>query len=114
MGIKDETPEDKIIFDSIDNRMEYSKGIPKEVKTCENCYNKETNPNKYPCSNCLDSADNDLPFWFPAVKFEGKTVFKKDKNQATLDDILKELKLIKYRLDVYFGCDYEEKTEDIE
>lgn len=27
MGIKDETPDDKVIFDSIDARMKYSKGI---------------------------------------------------------------------------------------
>lgn len=39
MGIKDETPDDKVIFDSVDARMKYSKGIQKEVKTCENCYN---------------------------------------------------------------------------
>ena len=28
MGIKNEEPEDKVIFDSIDNRMKYSKGVP--------------------------------------------------------------------------------------
>lgn len=28
MGIKDETPDDKVIFDSINNRMKYSKGVP--------------------------------------------------------------------------------------
>lgn len=94
MGIKNEEPEDKVIFDSIDNRMKYSKGIQKEVKTCDNCYNKEINPNKYPCSNCLDSTDNDLPFWFPAGEFEGKKVFKKDKNTKTMDDIYDMLNLI--------------------
>ena len=99
MGIKDETPDDKVIFDSVDARMKYSKEIPKEVKTritntCETCYNKETNPNKYPCSNCLDSADNDLPFWYPAGEFEGKKVLKKDKNQKTIDDIYDLLNLI--------------------
>lgn len=119
MGIKDETPDDKVIFDSVDARMKYSKGIQKEVKTCENCYNKETNPNKYPCNNCLDSANNELPFWYPAGEFEGKKVLKKDivKTESDLDiklnKILKELELIKYRLDVYFSCDHDEKEEDI-
>lgn len=28
MGIKDETPDDKVIFDSVDARMKYSKGVP--------------------------------------------------------------------------------------
>ena len=28
MGIKNEEPNDKVIFDSIDNRMKYSKGVP--------------------------------------------------------------------------------------
>lgn len=106
MGIKDETPEDKVIFDSIDNRMKYSKGIQKEVKTCENCYNKETNPNKYPCSNCLDSADNDLPFWFPAGEFEGKKILKNDivKTESELDIKLNKienlLKDISYNLEL--------------
>lgn len=116
MGIKDETPEDKVIFDSIDNRMKYSKGIQKEVKTCENCYNKEINPNKYPCSNCLDSADNDLPFWFPAGEFEGKKVLKKDKNPKTIDDIydkvrqIYERQLLMYDMlkDIYDSLETEE------
>lgn len=95
MGIKDETPEDKVIFDSIDNRMKYSKGIQKEVKTCENCYNKETNPNKYPCNNCLDSVNNDLPFWESNMIYvEGKKVLEKDKNPKTIDDIYNVLNLI--------------------
>lgn len=93
MGIKDETPEDKVIFDSIDNRMKYSKEIQKEVKTCENCYNKETNPNKYPCNNCLDSTNNNLPFWYPAGEFEGKKVLKKDivKTESELDIKLNDI-----------------------
>lgn len=36
MGIKDETPEDKVIFDSIDNRMKYSKGIPADAEKISN------------------------------------------------------------------------------
>lgn len=36
MGIKDETPEDKVIFDSIDNRMKYSKGMQADVEHIKN------------------------------------------------------------------------------
>lgn len=36
MGIKDETPEDKVIFDSIDNRMKYSKGVQADAEHIKN------------------------------------------------------------------------------
>lgn len=111
MGIKDETPDDKVIFDSLDNRMKYSKGIQVEQVdpcACHDCIYKENNPYKEPCGTCL-SPLNDKSFY---VK-EGSVVIPEPKtdNPATLDDILKELELIKYRLDVYFSGD-DEETED--
>ena len=65
MGIKDETPDDKVIFDSLDNRMKYSTGIHVEKIdpcACNTCMYKEDNPYKDPCGICL-SPLNDKNFY---------------------------------------------------
>jgi hypothetical protein len=120
MGIKDETPDDKVIFDSVDARMKYSKGIQIDVAeplACNNCVYKENNPYKEPCGTCL-SPLNDKSFYVKEGSIDAEPI-KNDivKTESDLDTklnkILKELELIKYRLDVYFSCDYDEKTEDI-
>lgn len=123
MGIKDETPEDKVIFDSIDNRMKYSKGIKVDPCACHDCVYKENNPYKEPCGTCL-SPLNDKNFYikegsvlvnendpFEANLIKGDIVKIESETDIKLNNILKELELIKYRLDVYFSGD-DEETED--
>lgn len=118
MGIKDETPEDKVIFDSIDNRMKYSKGVKVEQTdpcACHDCVYKENNPYKEPCGTCL-SPLNDKNFYVKegsvdAEKISNDIVKTESETDIKLNNILKELELIKYRLDVYFNGN-DEETED--
>jgi len=117
MGIKDETPDDKVIFDSVDARMKYSKGVKVDPCACHDCVYKENNPYKEPCGTCL-SPLNDKNFYVKEGSAEAKTikndiVTTESDLDTKLNKILKELELIKYRLDVYFSCDYDEKEEDI-
>ena len=101
MGIKDETPDDKVIFDSIDNRMRYSKKIEKSRNSldekCNTCYYKETNPAKYPCEACLNTDNNDL--WAPTPKEAGlepkmDNPEPKPYEPKNMDDIYNVLNLI--------------------
>lgn len=98
MGIKNEEPEDRVIFDSLDNRMKYSKGIQVEQIdpcACHDCVYKENNPYKEPCGTCL-SPLNDKNFY---VK-EGSTIPMTDNPEPkpyipkNIDDIYDMLNLI--------------------
>ena len=108
MGIKDETPEDKVIFDSIDNRMKYSAGIKVEKTdpcACNTCIYKENNPYKEPCGTCL-SPLNDKNFYVEEgsadaenikndiVKTESDLGIKLNKIENMLKDISYNLELL--------------------
>jgi len=103
MGIKDETPDDKVIFDSLDNRMKYSKGLQVEKIdpcACNTCVYKENNPYKEPCGTCL-SPLNDKNFYvregsetIPNVARQAVGLEPKTDNPKTMDDIYNLLKEI--------------------
>jgi hypothetical protein len=108
MGIKDETPDDKVIFDSVDARMKYSKGIQIDVAeplACNNCIYKENNPYKEPCGTCL-SPLNDKNFYVKEgsvdaepikndiVKTESELDIKLNKIENMLKDISYNLELL--------------------
>lgn len=102
MGIKNEEPEDKVIFDSIDNRMKYSKGVKVEQIdpcACHDCVYKENNPYKEPCGTCL-SPLNDKNFYIK----EGSAVIPGPKTESDLDIKLNRienlLKDISYNLEL--------------
>lgn len=108
MGIKNEEPEDKVIFDSIDNRMKYSKGVqvnPVDPCACHDCVYKENNPYKEPCGTCL-SPLNDKNFYIKEgsvdaehikndiVKTESDLDIKLNKIENLLKDISYNLELL--------------------
>ena len=103
MGIKNEEPEDKVIFDSIDNRMKYSKGVKVEQTdpcACHDCVYKENNPYKEPCGTCL-SPLNDKNFYvkegsavIPNVARREAGLEPKTDNPKNMDDIYNVLNLI--------------------
>ena len=107
MGIKDETPDDKVIFDSLDNRMKYSKGIQVEKIdpcACHDCVYKESTPYKEPCRTCL-SPLNDKSFYKEGsvdaehikndiVKTESELDIKLNKIENMLKDISYNLELL--------------------
>ena len=107
MGIKNEEPEDKVIFDSIDNRMKYSKGLQVEQTdpcACHDCVYKENNPYKEPCGTCL-SPLNDKNFYVKEGSIDAEHI-KKDivKTESELDIKLNKienmLKDISYNLEL--------------
>lgn len=107
MGIKDETPDDKVIFDSVDARMKYSKGIkvdPVDPCACHDCVYKENSPYKEPCGTCL-SPLNDKNFYIKEGSVEAETI-KNDivKTESELDIKLNKienmLKDISYNLEL--------------
>ena len=107
MGIKNEEPEDKVIFDSIDNRMKYSKGVKVDPCACHDCVYKENNPYKEPCGTCL-SPLNDKNFYIKEgtinngterikndiVKTESELDIKLNKIENLLKDVSYNLELL--------------------
>lgn len=105
--IEDETPDDKVIFDSVDARMKYSKGLKVEQVdpcACHDCVYKENNPYKEPCGTCL-SPLNDKNFYVKESSVEEETI-KNDivKTESELDIKLNKienlLKDISYNLEL--------------
>lgn len=94
MGIKDETPDDKVIFDSVDARMKYSKGLKVDTIdpcACHDCVYKENNPYKEPCGTCL-SPLNDKNYYVKEGSVEAETI-KNDivKTESELDTKLNDI-----------------------
>jgi hypothetical protein len=98
MGIKNEEPEDRVIFDSIDNRMKYSKGIKMSglegESKCKDCYFKESSPAKNPCNACLNTDNLDCYAPIPNVARQAVGLELKTDNPKTMDDIYNLLKEI--------------------
>ena len=95
MGIKNEEPEDKVIFDSVDAA---------DPCACHDCVYKESTPYKEPCRTCL-SPLNDKSFYKEGsvdaehikndiVKTESELDIKLNKIENMLKDISYNLELL--------------------